>query len=377
MSAAPLAALPAPHSFLTGCGAVASASPTDYHWDQSAAFDPEVEYSVRVQEKRGKHLHLNALHQKMIQTDVPTIGVRLVRIMEMTGVLEGRTVADKLAGIVLDSRLVDHLIPLEECSACWAAHQAEVKRHRVTDNDKPLASYEERMRTSAPMIRHEPGCEKCSVKLFIDVVNKSPVEEGLAGEIYQVTCRDIKRVPFHGSTAINLPSAVPLPVPSWADPIPICKLKRGQGLHAVLYASRRSGNLTQRSRYAPTTALGVTYRCIAELDIHEASKLSSAQKTALAASCPEGVITYDPSATSSFGLRLHNDTNPCSSCKSCSNWAGREKLPKLVSFSEDRTKSTYYMGLTNARPGPAIMQDMFAKTEQVLAQLDLDIEDAP
>jgi hypothetical protein len=372
-------ALPAPHSFLVGCEDVASAGTADYHWDEAAAYDAEVEYRVRVQEKRGKHLHLNALHQKMIQTDVPTICVRLVQVMEMTGVLEARVVVDKLTGIVLDSRLVDRLIPLEECSACWAAHQAEVKRHRVSDNDMPLASYAERMRSSAAMVTHEPGCERCSIKLFIDVVNSSPADAGLAGEIYQVTCRDIKRVPFHDSTQISLPSAVPLPVPSWAGPIPICKLRRGQGLHAVLYASRRSGNLTQRSRCAPTTALGVTYRCNAELDIHEASKLTDEQKRALAASCPEGVISYDPAATSgaTFGLGLHNDTNPCSSCKSCSNWAGREKLPKLVSFSEDRTKSTYYMGLTNARPGPEVMRDMFAKTDQLLAQLDLDIEDAP
>jgi len=343
-----------------------------YAWDHAQEYDRETEYKVCVRDPTQTHLHLTTYMQMAIQTRVPTVVIRVVRVLVNTGVKETRIVADIVSQIPLTSVDVDELVDAEACE-CWEIHQQMVKQFSVEDHDKPHATYEERMRSSAPLVEREPGCSRCSIKFVLSVRNDAPIEIGLAGEIRQVTCRDLKRVPFFGSTDLTLPAIQPVAVLSYADPIPICKLRRGQQIHAVLYAKRGCGNKPSRSKYTPSSTLATWYANRVHLSLAELAKCTPDEKQALATSCPEGLISYDRPTDQ---VRLHNDTRSCTACQVCSIWAARADKPSLVSFTEDRAAVMFNIGLTRAMPGESIMMRTFTAVDAMLAEVDSQLAEA-
>lgn len=362
-----------PSSSTSSVTAAHGSLPQHYVWTHALEYDSVTEYKVRVHDQKRAHIHLGAYLQMAIQTRVPTVVIRLPRVLINTGVLETRIIVDKLSHIPLISIDADKLIDAESCE-CWETHQRMAKKFSVEDNDKPHATYEERMRSSAPLVEQEPGCSKCSVKFILSVRNDAPEEQGLAGEVRQVTCRDLQRVPFHGTTELTFPSIQPVPVLPYADPIPICKLRRGQQFHAVLYAKRGCGQKPSNSKYTPSTTLAAWYPNRVQLSYSELAKCTPDEKDALAKSCPEGLISYD---RVDDRVRLHNDTRNCTACQVCNIWATRNKKPNLVSFTEDRANLSIDIGLTRALPGKTILMQAFDAVDDMLREVDMQILEAP
>lgn len=350
---------------------VAGGQPQDYVWDHVQEYDEEDAYKVRVLSR--DHLHLTTCLHMAIKQRVKTAIIRVVRVLVNTSVLETHLITQKIGMIPLQSRDVTHLVDADSCS-CYQLHKQQLTQFAAEDTSMPHAPFAERLLHSKAIVESEPGCSHCSVKFILSVRNDNPPDSGASGEIRQVTCRDLRRVAFHSNSQGNLtnPSIQPIPVADYLDPIPICKLRRGQEIHAVLYAKRGNANGLFKGKYDPTTTMATTYPNRVMISRKYLNACSPEQKQELVESCPYGLFSYDKSINR---MQVHNDTKQCIACQSCVKWAVQKDMPELIRFEEDRSKITISMGLTGALTGPEIMIRGFEAVDAMLAEVQQQWEE--
>lgn len=216
---------------------------------------------------------INALRRVMI-SEIPTMAVDKIVIHENDSVLNDEIVAHRLGLIPLKANL-DAYVPRNECSC-----------------------------------QSDLGCEKCSVKLMLDVEAK---------EMMVVYSKDLK-------------SEDPNVAPSSLN-IPIVKLIEGQKLKLDAYA--RLGTGKEHARWQPVSACSYKYMPKVRVNVNACNLCAECIKV-----CPHGVFSLKNNR-----INVVNEIG-CTLCMDCVKACS----PSAVSVTYDNTTFIVYVESTGALP---------------------------